>query len=506
MLSFISSSYTHIPNSHHVFPSLNTPLVPSLISEYNPKKRDYGAAISSRYLGFTEARRPGNFQRYLGDSWRCWCNLSGGDAELEAEIMDFMAKSEKPAMFPTRKELIAAGRIDLAEAVKKRGGWFSLGWEEENVGDYNVEEAMDFDVGEFRRRVESSKESASLREKCDDSLSGGNEEDGFSEEVNSEYGNQDSLQSADSSSSSKSMEFGPDVDSGIEGILSRLEKHRNSNFGIDLGKNGYEAHAESKDEADAMHLGVAVRTDLGENGSRNDEPETWRTWSHKRAGLQKFEAAEISFGKNGVESDKEISHDGITVTTEKPAEMNYNQIRARLQHLHSELTTALCSIRSKREDYISREVTGNSSDLRNFSDAWEFQENDFMRAKERLRSIKANLAVLEGKMALAIIEAQQLVEVKQKRIDGAHKALQLLRTTCIVWPNSASEVLLVGSFDGWTTQRKMEKSKTGVFSVRLRLYPGRYEIKFVVDGVWKIDPLRPITKNHGHENNVFVVK
>ncbi|EYU28696.1 hypothetical protein MIMGU_mgv11b020794mg [Erythranthe guttata] len=83
----------------------------------------------------------------------------------------------------------------------------------------------------------------------------------------------------------------------------------------------------------------------------------------------------------------------------------------------------------------SLKVTANSSDLRKFSDAWEFQENEFMRAKERLRSIKANLAVLEGKMALAIMY-----------------------------------------------------------------------IKFVVDGVWRIDPLRPITKNHGHENNVFVVK
>lgn len=48
--------------------------------------------------------------------------------------------------------------------------------------------------------------------------------------------------------------------------------------------------------------------------------------------------------------------------------------------------------------------------------------------------------------------AQKIVEAKQRRIDGAHKALQLLRSTCIVWPNSGSEVLLAGSFDGWTSQ------------------------------------------------------
>jgi hypothetical protein len=40
-----------------------------------------------------------------------------------------------------------------------------------------------------------------------------------------------------------------------------------------------------------------------------------------------------------------------------------------------------------------------------------------------------------------------MVEEKQKRIDDARRALRLLRTTWIVWPNSASEVLLTGSFD-----------------------------------------------------------
>lgn len=49
-------------------------------------------------------------------------------------------------------------------------------------------------------------------------------------------------------------------------------------------------------------------------------------------------------------------------------------------------------------------------------------------------------------------DAQKMLEEKQKRIDGAHKALQLLHNAHIVWPNPASEVLLTGSFDGWATQ------------------------------------------------------
>ncbi|GLU09334.1 hypothetical protein SLE2022_262000 [Rubroshorea leprosula] len=82
-------------------------------------------------------------------------------------------------------------------------------------------------------------------------------------------------------------------------------------------------------------------------------------------------------------------------------------------------------------------------------------------------------------MALSIIDTQKIVKQKQRRIDDAHRALQLLRTAYIVWLNSVSEVLLAGSFDGWATQRKMERPRTGVFSLYLKLYPGRYEIKFI---------------------------
>ncbi|MED6176602.1 Protein PTST 2, chloroplastic, variant 2 [Stylosanthes scabra] len=102
-------------------------------------------------------------------------------------------------------------------------------------------------------------------------------------------------------------------------------------------------------------------------------------------------------------------------------------------------------------------------------------------------------------------DAHKIVEEKQKRINNAHRAMQILKTTCVVWANPASQVYLAGSFDGWFSQIKMEKSNTGIFSVSLQLYPGKYEIKFVVDGEWRVDPLRPIVTNNGYENNLLVV-
>ncbi|KAL3824182.1 hypothetical protein ACJIZ3_020211 [Penstemon smallii] len=522
MLS-LTTTVTHIPRSHYPFSHLNYPFLHCRILIHNPTRELKKALLLSPSFGVLQERKARKFEGYVNHNKYtsrccCCCKDGDGDIELEAEIMGFMEKSEKPTVFPTKGELIKAGRMDLVEAIKRRGGWYSLGWDEEIVG-----EVIDFDLEEFQ----NCKENASCKEQhYDDSLRGPEiKYDSFSNSEDSK-----SFQLA--SSLDISLGNGADEDAGIGGILSRLEKQRNRDLGINLGKHKYETRATIKDVEYNWHFDTSketkTRTDLGENGrvmpdferksilnTSNDkirpniEPETWRTWINHRAGsqLKEFEAAEISFDK-----DDKTYYDEISVTTEehteawnRSEEINPNRIRTRLKHLESELTTALHSLRSKKDELLSEEVVENSSDLQKLSDAWEFQENEFISAQDRLRSIKAKLSVLDGKIALAIIDAQKVLEDKQKRIDGARKALQLLRTTLVVWPNSASEVSLAGSFDGWTTQRKMEKSRSGIFSVCLKLYPGRYEIKFIVDGIWKVDPLRPIVSNNGHENNLFIV-
>ncbi|XP_075506884.1 protein PTST homolog 2, chloroplastic-like isoform X1 [Primulina tabacum] len=528
------SSHSRILISHNTFSRLNYSLTPFLISRRNPKNWPQicklTAVPGAHSFGFVKARRDKNFGGYLDESWCCLCMQSEGDLELEAEIMEFMKKSEKPTMFPTRDELARAGRMDLVESIKKMGGWYTLGWDEENV-----EKDMDFDIGEFQRRVERIGESVSMGEQDNCSWSGNDKEDVFSSSSDSNSENLNSALLTSSSPSGRSLEMNAAADTGIEGLLNRLEKQRSSNFGVDLEQFGYGTHATSKDEANNNYFGTSfdvARVDNGENGrhptglrhqgiykpvdkmSSNSEPETWRNWSNQRAGFHysEFEAAEISFEKDIVEHGRETYRDTLTAINGESGEawdvseeINLNHIKSRIQHLELELSTALRSLRSKREN-MTEEVDGISvSDFQKLSDEREFQENEFMSTQERLRSMRAKMAILEGKMAMAITDAQKIVEKKQEQIYRAHKAIQHLRDTCIVWHNSASEVLLTGSFDGWTTQRKMEKSETGIFSVSLMLYPGRYEIKFIVDGIWKVDPLRPIVNSSGYQNNLLIV-
>ncbi|GMH27612.1 hypothetical protein Nepgr_029455 [Nepenthes gracilis] len=448
------------------------------------------------------------------------------DSELEAEILEFMKNSRNPEKFPSKRELAEAGRMDLVEAIVNKGGWMSMGWDLDDgvVSNWEVVEPKRGLVGgqigdqigdRGRKKVESL-------------------------EVSSITG--DSLPAA--SSSGRSLEVASQEDTGIEGILNRLEKQRSLSFGLNLGKNGStclsSCHAEDGqyegmlNDVDSCYLERSDHLEslnpdekqVGVNGSiskldglRNMfKPQIWRTAAFEGwASDREFEAGEINLNQSRKRSAAGSSMDDIIATVKgakEPLEeelnacgkeINRNQIRTRLQHLEAELSSALCLLRSNSSSSPQKVQEHLPDDLRKLSDSWEFQENEIMHARDELRSIRAKLAVLEGKMTLAIIDAQKLADEKQRKIDDVREALQLLRTTCIVWPNSALEVLLAGSFDGWTTQRKMEKSSTGVFSMFLKLYPGRYEIKFIVDGIWKVDPLRPVVHSDGYENNLLII-
>ncbi|XP_019462070.1 PREDICTED: uncharacterized protein LOC109361173 isoform X2 [Lupinus angustifolius] len=439
---------------------------------------------------------------------------------LEEEILVFMQNSKNPNVFPTRDELVAAGRVDLVEAIVKEGGWFTLGWDLNEDVSHEIE-----DLNEGYREIKV----------FEDGL--GNEIDGNSGTL--AFGDKSLFSSSDNSSQqdrSVEIEAGQ---SGIEGILNRLENERNSSFGLEFREKEDSMSSENhvhKDQWDHRTTMAAVdavvenssrlstlsptsnhysdcqikldqhRSELGSDDLRNStKPEGWRTWIVQRTG---FKNADFE-GQLDLLKIREFSDEptiGETRLGSLDRNASHNDIKSRILHLESELSSVLYSLRSSSNEVIKQtDQKSSSGDLSELSDAWEFQENEIINAQDRLRTIRAKLAVLEGKMTLAIMDAQKIVEEKQKRINDAHRALQLLKTTSVIWPNTASEVLLVGSFDGWSTQRKMDKSSTGIFSVCLQLYPGKYEIKFIVDGEWKIDPLLPIVDNNGHVNNLLVV-
>ncbi|GAB2262438.1 hypothetical protein Droror1_Dr00003435 [Drosera rotundifolia] len=119
-LSFRPKPYTHLPSPVSRLPISPFPLI----------RRNFHPRFCLK-LG---SQNPDGFLTVLSGSDMVlgWCRkIEKGDSEvgLEGEIVEFMNGSKKPDKFPTRKELIEAGRLDLVEGIVKRGGWMVLGWD-----------------------------------------------------------------------------------------------------------------------------------------------------------------------------------------------------------------------------------------------------------------------------------------------------------------------------------------------------------------------------------------
>ncbi len=72
-----------------------------------------------------------------------------------------------------------------------------------------------------------------------------------------------------------------------------------------------------------------------------------------------------------------------------------------------------------------------------------------------------------------------------------------------------STVSVAGSFNGWDPASRplADKDGDGVFRAMLMLSPGRYEYKFIINGVWCVDPecAEWVANDYGSLNSVATV-
>jgi hypothetical protein len=71
----------------------------------------------------------------------------------------------------------------------------------------------------------------------------------------------------------------------------------------------------------------------------------------------------------------------------------------------------------------------------------------------------------------------------------------------------ADVVALAGSFNEWKPSKTLFAQVDGEWVCRVRLPPGKYTYKFIVDGEWMVDPTNPLTEDDGsgNVNSVVVV-
>lgn len=74
---------------------------------------------------------------------------------------------------------------------------------------------------------------------------------------------------------------------------------------------------------------------------------------------------------------------------------------------------------------------------------------------------------------------------------------------------SAGRVFVAGQFNDWSpAATELAKGEDGVWRVTLKLLPGKYEYKFIVDGQWREDPNNPdkVADPYGGSNSLLTVE
>lgn len=100
-------------------------------------------------------------------------------------------------------------------------------------------------------------------------------------------------------------------------------------------------------------------------------------------------------------------------------------------------------------------------------------------AKEMIKQ-ERDAAPLQDKM-------QELIKKHLPRLSDVTLKLNL---------PGAKDVFVAGEFNGWRADASsaMANSNNGTWSVRMKLKPGQYRYRFVVDGKWMADPANPTTE------------
>ena len=92
----------------------------------------------------------------------------------------------------------------------------------------------------------------------------------------------------------------------------------------------------------------------------------------------------------------------------------------------------------------------------------------------------------------------------------AAKKPALKDVTFTVHADKGKSVYLAGVFNQWSlTAKKMAyKARSGIYTATIKLAPGSYEYKFVIDGTWCADPenTNSVPNDQGTFNSVIDVK
>ncbi|KAG2715124.1 hypothetical protein I3760_03G063100 [Carya illinoinensis] len=119
-------------------------------------------------------------------------------------------------------------------------------------------------------------------------------------------------------------------------------------------------------------------------------------------------------------------------------------------------------------------------------------------------SRKINGRYIQSHLLSRLEAVHEKLKEQIKDVDGVQS-----KEVSLFWCGMAESVQVMGTFDGWSQGEHLSPEYTGSFtkfSATLMLRPGRYEIKFMVDGEWHLSPEYPTVGEGLMKNNLLIVE
>ncbi|CAM8891766.1 unnamed protein product [Rhodiola kirilowii] len=198
---------------------------------------------------------------------------------------------------------------------------------------------------------------------------------------------------------------------------------------------------------------------------------------------------------------------GSMVTTEPSKE---SALQDELRDVNLQPLEILNSREDPEIEIMGRE---NQDQINHLQFEMHQKELELSKLKEQIEKEKLALFDLQAKAEAEINKVHKLVAEKDAELSDVEEHLSGLKEVQIQYRGEGTTVQVAGSFNGWQHQIKMEPQfssslldsaesrKERLWSTTLWLYPGVYEVKFIVDGHWRIDPhSESVTRGTIHNN------
>ncbi|PWA99675.1 Immunoglobulin E-set [Artemisia annua] len=197
-----------------------------------------------------------------------------------------------------------------------------------------------------------------------------------------------------------------------------------------------------------------------------------------------------------------------------PELVDNNQLKSLLADAERAKLLKKLSEANQHNRYLKRQLLAREDAVSQFKSelaVTELEIQALLNMAKEIASygIPAGSRKVNGKyiQSLLLLQLQGVQEKLKKQIKDVELAQS--KEVSLFWSGMAESVQVMGSFDGWSHGEYLSAEYTGSytrFSTSIMLRPGRYEIKFLVDGEWLLSPDYPTVGEGLMENNLLIVE